>query len=231
MLLALALLLVSGVSPSEERDARSLVRRSLREYESAQFDAALADIKQAYLLDPRPQLLFNLGQCERAMHHWELAGFAFDRYLRAKPAAANRTLVESLIRDVQLKLKAEAAASAAPAAAAPAPRPVLVEAAPPPPVAPEPVWSVETPVAEKRHTHALAWTLGAVGLAAGLVAGFGAYEIASYDSQVSAANATPGSASGATLAQQQKSAQIWQPVSIALGAVALAGLVAAGFTW
>jgi tetratricopeptide (TPR) repeat protein len=234
MIPALLALLLSSASPVQERQARALVKRSLKEYNLTQFDAALADIKRAYMLDPRPELLFNLGQCERALHHWELAKFAFERYLREKPAAGNGTLVERILAEVEKQRLAEVAASRPSApAAAPAPQPILVEA-PPAVATPAPAAAVEAapaPEATKARTHALAWTLGSVGLAAGLVAGFGAYEVGNYDSQASSANAHAGTVSAGTLTPLQQNAQLWQPLSIALAVVAVAGLTAAGLTW
>jgi tetratricopeptide (TPR) repeat protein len=230
VLAALAALTLAAASPAQRREARSLLVRSIKEYDLAQFEAALADIQRAYLLDPQPELLFNVGQCERALHHWELAKTAYERYLREKPRAPNRQLVENRIAEMSARL-AEARLEAKPAPApAPAPiQPILVEAPPAPVVVAAP--AVSAPAPAKHRSHALAWTLGSVGLAAGLVAAFGGYEVASYDNLASQANASRGAVSADGLVPALQNANTWQPIAIALAVVAAVGVGGAFLTW
>ncbi len=231
MVPALVLLLVVNVSAAEGRDARALVTRSILEFNSAQFEAALADIKKAYLLDPRPGLLFNLAQCERAMHHWELARFAYQRYLSALPNAPNRAVVQGLIAEMQTALRSEAAAKAQ---APPAPS-ILVEAAPAkaaPEAAPSAAVEASASPAEEQphHSHALAITLGAVGLVAAGVGVYGGVDLVSYNSAVSATH------SGTTyftpqLQSAQSQAAFWAVAWIPFVVAGAVGLGAGAFTW
>ncbi|HUB06353.1 MAG TPA: hypothetical protein VMB50_05110, partial [Myxococcales bacterium] len=125
-----ATLVLSAPSASQVKQAEQLARRAITEYNAGEFDVALADATAAYLADPKPGLLFNIGQCQRALHAWERAEFFFRRYLAEKPDAPNRATVEGLIAEMQAKQKEEAAAKAAPPPVAP----VIVEAPTAPPV-------------------------------------------------------------------------------------------------
>ncbi|MHB1844489.1 MAG: tetratricopeptide repeat protein [Deltaproteobacteria bacterium] len=92
-LLALAL----AASPATSQQARVLTHRSIVEYDAGDFEKALADQTRAYELDPLPALLYNLGQCHRALQHWDRAAFFYRRYLARAPQARNRPQVEQLL--------------------------------------------------------------------------------------------------------------------------------------
>jgi tetratricopeptide (TPR) repeat protein len=152
-------------SPKASEEARALAQRSIVEYDAGDFDKALADAQQAYELDPIPGILFNLGQCHRALRHWDRAEFFYRGYLRKKPDAKNRQEVIALIAEMQAKEKEQAAP---PPSAAPAPGPILVEAAPPPVAMPTgssaPTAAItETP---SRPVPVGAWVTGGLGVAA-----------------------------------------------------------------
>ena len=90
----IALLLAGPTQPAQPAqpaplDARALTRRSILEYDTGNYAKALADVEQAYELDPRPALLFNLAQCHRALGHYREAALAFKSYLREVPNAKN----------------------------------------------------------------------------------------------------------------------------------------------
>ncbi len=113
-----------AVSPAAAREARGLVERSLREYDVGEIAKALQDARAAYLLDPLPALLFNLGQCHRALGEWEEAERLYRAYLRHVPGAKNRPLVEKLIAEMAGRVsaaKARPTGQTAPAAAPKAP--------------------------------------------------------------------------------------------------------------
>ncbi len=112
-----ALLLATAGHPSAKTlaRARALTVQSIREYNVGQLDRALADATEAYLLSGLPALLFNLGQCERALGKYAKAEAYYREYLRDEPRAANRAEVLALIA----KVHAEAAQAAAPPARAP----------------------------------------------------------------------------------------------------------------
>ena len=95
MLGTLVLLAAMAASPSSgaaaTAKAERLTKRAITEYDGGDFDQALADAKQAYAIKPAPGLLYNLGQIQRALHHWEEAAFSYRAYLRELPDAPNRS--------------------------------------------------------------------------------------------------------------------------------------------
>src|SRR5208282_1727037 len=73
LLLHAILLLQLLATPPEAHDAEALVHASMRDYDLGYFEQALREAEQAYRLYPLPQILFNIGQCHRALEHWERA--------------------------------------------------------------------------------------------------------------------------------------------------------------
>jgi tetratricopeptide (TPR) repeat protein len=101
LLLALALAAPSSnVSPAAELEAKQLAHTSQLEFDLGHFEEALRDVERAYVLDPLPGLLFNLGQCHRQLKHWEQAETAFRSFLRYQPNAPNRQVVLNLIKQM-----------------------------------------------------------------------------------------------------------------------------------
>lgn len=92
--------------------AKSLVQRATIEYEVGHFQQALELYSKAYELLPKPELLFDLGQCHRMLKEHERAVFFFQGYLREKPDAPNRPLVERLLADSQGQLDVQRRAEA-----------------------------------------------------------------------------------------------------------------------
>ncbi len=117
--LLLAVALVASDAPTEPgqkaAEAHRLTIQSIREYNAADFEAALRDAKQAYELSGLPAILFNLGQCHRMLGHWKEAEFSYRRYLREMKDPSNRDEVLRLIEQVK------AQEQSAPMATAPTP--------------------------------------------------------------------------------------------------------------
>lgn len=105
LLVFLALTAVAYADP--KADARARVTAADLAFKLGRFDDALADYAKAYELFPAPPLLFNLAQCHKNLKHWERAVFFFEGYLRERPDAPNRSLVEELIREARAELAAE----------------------------------------------------------------------------------------------------------------------------
>jgi tetratricopeptide (TPR) repeat protein len=131
----------AAASPALD-DARKLTAKASVEYDVGHFDQALDLYTKAYERYPKPALLFDIGQCHRLLGHYERAIFFYQGYLRGKPEAANRALVEQFILDSQKQLDAQRAAGPVsppaseatpppPPAAAPAPAPSDASASPP----------------------------------------------------------------------------------------------------
>ena len=112
--------------------AKALVDRATIEYQVGNFNQALALYAKAYEAYPKPELLFDIGQCHRMRKDYERAIFFYQGYLRAKPDAPNRPLVEKLLDESSTALVARSKAEAAKVAAE------QHAAAPSAPLAPEP---------------------------------------------------------------------------------------------
>ena len=108
--LAFALLLVAtgtalaqpapAAPPSEaarKAEAKRLTEEATRKYNLGQFQEALDGYSKAYETYPAPSILFNLGQCHRSLGNHERAVFFYEGYLREKPNAPNRDVVEELL--------------------------------------------------------------------------------------------------------------------------------------
>jgi tetratricopeptide (TPR) repeat protein len=214
----------------------------MTEYNLGYFGRALKDAEAAYRLDPLPGLLFNLGQCHRALKHWERAEVFYRSYLRNNPGAKNKELVHELIDKVVAEEKAaeqekaaaeQKAAAAAAAAAVPAPAPVpsvvLVEApaaainpSPAPPVA-------EATVTSSRGSRVWPWVLGGGALLFAGAAAWGWYEAADYPSVKASTVGHPVPLSTAT--GQQTLATAGFATAIAGGAIAIGLATGAVLTW
>lgn len=80
-------------------EAKRLADEATRKYNLGQFQEALDGYSKAYETFPAPSLLFNLGQCHRSLGNHERAVFFYEGYLREKPNAANRDVVEELLTE------------------------------------------------------------------------------------------------------------------------------------
>jgi tetratricopeptide (TPR) repeat protein len=100
--------LASRAYADGKADARPHVIAADAAYKVGKFDEALAEYSKAYELYPAPPILFNLGQCEMNLKHWDRAIFFYEGYLRARPDAKNRALVEDLLREAHAALDSEA---------------------------------------------------------------------------------------------------------------------------
>lgn len=205
-------------------DVRRLVRDSIREYNAGDFDLALRDAKQAYEISGLPALLYNLGQCHRALGHWKEAVFYYRGYLREQRDPPNREEVSKLVLEMSAKLQAAESRAAAPPAPPPAPAspvaPVLVEA---------PAAAVSEVPARPGRPGALTWSLGAGGLAAlvtGTVLGVVAQGQASRDNATQVNGVTVHHLAPGAYAAEQNEAIAADVLWSVGGALAVAAIVA-----
>lgn len=109
-----------AVQADHDREARFLFEAGRTAYDAGRYREALGHFQRAYELSQRPQLLYNVGQAADRLREDQLALDAFERYLSALPAAANRPAVEERIKLLR-EVLAEKQAAAAAAAQAPTP--------------------------------------------------------------------------------------------------------------
>ena len=81
------------------------------------------------------------------------------------------------------------------------------------------------------HSHLTSILLGVAGLACGGVAIYGLTRVLAYNNDVSTINGRKPGLSYAQYQSDQSSAQVWQPVSIGLAVLGVAGLTGAVLTW
>lgn len=77
--------------------ARKLFRDGMARYNLNQFKEALDRFQAAYLAEPDPVFLFNIGQCFRNLSDYGNAAKFYRNYLREAPTATNREEVQRLI--------------------------------------------------------------------------------------------------------------------------------------
>ena len=136
--MAAVLLSVTPAHADVRRDqAKQQVVAADIDYRLGRFRDALGRYTRAYELYPLAGLLFNIGQCHKNLRDYDKAIFFFEGYLRDAPTAANRALVEDLIREARAELDRSGVRQAVPSDArsppdGPSPAP------PSPPIAPSP---------------------------------------------------------------------------------------------
>ncbi|MHB8416691.1 MAG: tetratricopeptide repeat protein [Myxococcales bacterium] len=235
----LAALILGSSSPAAQlQKAKQLFQQGRADYQAGRFRQAIEEFLAADKLKASAALIYNVAQAYEKLGDLSHAVEYYQDYLSREPHAADRDKVKATIQNLQAKLQAEPAAPVvvmaapveSPAAPAPGPAaPALTAPAPAPPVsAPE---AAVTEPAKPHRSRVLPITLGAVGIAAGIVAIVGIVEVASYQSTVSSINSGGFKGSYADAQGQASQANTWGDAAIALGVVAVAGLTGAGLTW
>jgi tetratricopeptide (TPR) repeat protein len=237
LLSAILLLNLVAVTPPEARQAEELVHACMRDYDLGEFDQALREAVEAYRIDPLPAILFNIGQCHRALGHWDKAVFFFQRYLSKLPAAPNRKNVEELLAASRRQLKEQ---QRRPAPAQPAsqsvvvvsPRPLLPAAtrpAPPPPktesAPPAAVSTAGEVEARPARSNAPWWLVGTGALVAVVGGGLAGYELAARQSSSQPGGYTSYSVTPSA-AQTANTVSYIGQVALGAGVAALIGGVA-----
>jgi hypothetical protein len=124
-----------GRDAKQEAKARFVAGQS--HYNLNEFAEALREFKEAYRLFPDPVFLFNLGQCERQLEHYEEAIRFYRSFLREQPKAPNRQDVLHKIEEMEAALKAkEGGEKAGPVTPPPSLEPKVAPPLPPVPSAP-----------------------------------------------------------------------------------------------
>ena len=210
---------------SDKAVARAHYETATRLYEIREYDKALLEYKSAYLAQPDPAFLFNIGQCYRKLGQTAEALNFFQQYLKkAPPDDPNRRQVEARIRDIEAEAKLKAEAAQAAPAQAPAPEP-----SPPPPAVPAipaAAASVEqapaVPQASGRGLRIAGAVCGAAGLASIGAAIYYYTRARSFSDKVS--NATIPNTSDEQAGQNAETMQ-WVFYSVGAGALATGTLL------
>jgi tetratricopeptide (TPR) repeat protein len=89
---------------ADRAEAKKLFERAEVHYAVGRFREALEEYSKAYEMTQLPGFLFNIGQCHKELGDDEKALFFYEGYLRAKPNAKNRRMVEDLILEAKRKI-------------------------------------------------------------------------------------------------------------------------------
>ncbi len=112
--LVLAVVLALPAAQAADLDAKAEAKARFTAGESHynlnEFSEAFQEFKEAYRLYPDPVFLYNLGQCERQLSHYEEASRFYRSFLRKMPKAPNRAEVERKIEEMEAALKNRPAA-------------------------------------------------------------------------------------------------------------------------
>ncbi|HZS42419.1 MAG TPA: tetratricopeptide repeat protein [Polyangia bacterium] len=140
---AVVLLLLSGApahaqAPDDVRRARQLSDEGLAQFNRGHYRQAIEAFEASFALRRLPVLLFDIaqayrldGDCDRALEHYR-------RYVREAPDAANRTLVDGFIAEMERCARPPEPSVTAPPPAVIEAAPPAVTEAPPAPIAPPP---------------------------------------------------------------------------------------------
>ena len=131
---------------NDQEAARAHFMAGSAYYEQANYGDAVKEFNEAYRLSQRPDLLYNIALAYERLGKLDEAIDALGRYLKDKPDAQDRGIIQTRIEN--LEKRRDAARDAVEAQPAPPP---LVTAA---------------PVAPKKPRHVASYVVGGIGVAA-----------------------------------------------------------------
>jgi tetratricopeptide (TPR) repeat protein len=117
--LALTMFASSAVCGDEPQDASpntadALTREGTSHFRLNEFDAALRAYRESYRLAPKPELLFDIGQCYRKLDQKQLAIDSFKSFLQESSDEGQKGTARDLIEKLGDAIRQEAAAKNAP---------------------------------------------------------------------------------------------------------------------
>ena len=194
------IVLIAGSARSEPKlraDAQLHFDRAMAAYNAKDYDLALAELRTAYAIDPRPDLVYAQAQAQRMAGKCTDAIATYRRYLALHPPQEEAAKAERHIARCGDSLP-----SPAPQAATPLP------AGPPPPPRESPAWY--------RDRLGIAIATGGI-IAAGIGAGF----LVAASSSVAAANNAPDYATFLEDADRAQSRNLIGSITVAAGTTLL----------
>ncbi|MCB9549797.1 MAG: tetratricopeptide repeat protein [Myxococcales bacterium] len=109
-----------GMSPSlvlaqgtARTQAQQIFSRGEQAFANKQYADALKAFEEAYLLDPVPVLLYNIGRAHEELRQFDEAGRFFQRYLDRVPDASDRKQVEQRLALLRSAARAQSDADSA----------------------------------------------------------------------------------------------------------------------
>lgn len=105
------------LSAKERQEASQAFSKAEAAFEAQDFSLALSLYQRAYQISLRPELHFNIGQCQRKLGQDEEALTSYRAFLAALPETPLRPDVEALIAELEAKKPAPVEAFAPPVSA------------------------------------------------------------------------------------------------------------------
>jgi tetratricopeptide (TPR) repeat protein len=96
----------NGITKADIERATKLFDEGEAHYRVQDYTKALSAYREAYLLSKEPDLLFNIGQCQRQLNRYEDAIKSYNSFLADVPENPNRSQVEAFIKELEVKLAA-----------------------------------------------------------------------------------------------------------------------------
>jgi tetratricopeptide (TPR) repeat protein len=112
----------AALAQSNDQDAaRAHFMAGSAYYEQANYTDAVKEFNEAYRLSRRADLLYNIALAYERLEKWDQAISALHQYLRDKPEAQDRAIIQTRIENLDKRRAAAAAVVAPPPAPPPAP--------------------------------------------------------------------------------------------------------------
>src|SRR4051812_8397813 len=140
MLLSTAAFAQAAPTANDQEAARAHFMAGSAYYEQANYSDAAKEFNEAHRLSQRPDLLYNIALAYERLERWDEAIASLNRYLRDKPDAQDRSLIQTRIENLEKRR------DAGPPAPSPVPTPVVAPA--------------------KKPRHVLSLVIGGIGVAA-----------------------------------------------------------------
>jgi tetratricopeptide (TPR) repeat protein len=121
----------SATQPDEEAAKAHFLAGSAY-YEQANYNDAVKEFLEAHRLSKRADLLYNVSVCYERMNRWDDAIASLRQYLRERPGASDKVVIESRIKNFE-KRRDEQRSEESAAAATPPPINAPPATVPPPP--------------------------------------------------------------------------------------------------
>lgn len=144
--IAATLLVASQAGAVPRNTVKAHIDKATKAHKEGKFDVALDELKAAYALDPKPDLLFAIAQVYVKLDKCADAISYYEQFLAATKDAQAKQVVAQAIETCKTKL----AATAPPVVEPPPPEPPRAE--PPPPVPPPEAKPTPSPTPPARPT-------------------------------------------------------------------------------
>jgi hypothetical protein len=207
--------------PDETQQAATLYAKGKRHFDIAEYAAAIAAWKEAYLLSSEPLLLFNIAQAHRLAGDCGQANRFYLNYKRVAPRPANQAELDSAMAKC-------AGIEPATGDTTPVnPPPIPVEPAPPPPAPSSPPETVEVDQGRTLRYSGLA--VAGAGAVAAIIAIV--YAVRASEKADEIAGLPAGTPWSKELDQVQADGQSAQTRARVFGVVSAVGLIGGAAVW